>query len=92
MSPGTPAYAFGLAAPRCFALSDLIYLLQSDLVFELNGKPVRTECILYFTHHDELALEDHMKERSGKLGRVSVKKAVPSYWSHRLNCHAAIRV
>jgi hypothetical protein len=58
-------YAFGLAAPRYFALSDLIYLLQSDLVFELNGKPVRAWGEIYLTHHEKLALEDTMKERLG---------------------------
>jgi hypothetical protein len=63
----TCSYAFGLAAPRYYALSDLIYLLQSDLVFELNGKPVRKWGVLYLTHHETFALEDTVKERSAEF-------------------------
>jgi hypothetical protein len=55
-------YAYGLAAPRYFAVSDVIYLQQSDLVFELNGKPVRAWGELLTTHHEKFALEDTIKE------------------------------
>ena len=58
-------YAYGLAAPRYFALSDVIYLLQSDLVFELNGRPVRIWGEIYATHHQRLALslDDPIQDR-----------------------------
>lgn len=58
-------YAYGLAAPRYFAVSDVIYLQQSDLVFELNGKPVRAWGELLTTHHEKFALEDTIQEILG---------------------------
>ncbi len=54
-------------AEHYFALSDLIYLLQSDLVFELNGKPVRAWGSIYLTHHETLALENTVNEQLGEF-------------------------
>jgi hypothetical protein len=55
----------GIASAPYYALSDVIYLLHSDLVFELDGRPVRKWGAIYLTHHERLALKDDM---NGALG------------------------
>jgi hypothetical protein len=55
-------YAYGLAAPRYFALSDRIYMLESNLVFEFNGRLVRKRGEIIFAHHEKLALENTIDE------------------------------
>lgn len=56
-------YAYGLTAPRYFALSDRITLSERNLVFQLNGKLFRTWSEILTTHHEMLALEDTLDDR-----------------------------
>jgi hypothetical protein len=56
-------YAYGLTAPRYFALSDRITLFERNLVFQLNGKLFRTWSEILTAHHEKLALEDTLDDR-----------------------------
>jgi hypothetical protein len=55
-------YAYG-APPRYFALSDVIFLRESNVVFQLNGKLVRKWVSLVTAHHEQFALEDDVASR-----------------------------
>lgn len=56
-------YAYGLAAPRYFALSDRIYIVEPNVVFEFNGKLIRKRAEIIAAHHEALALEDTIADR-----------------------------
>ncbi len=55
-------FAYGLAAPRYFALSDRIYMIESNLVFEFNGRLLRKRAEIISEHHEKLALADTIAE------------------------------
>ena len=56
-------YAFG-APPRYFQLLDRIQVLESNLVYELNGKLVRSRGAIGEQHHETIALENDAGDRS----------------------------
>ena len=56
-------YAYGAAAPRYFALSDVIFLREANVVFPLNGKVVRKWVSLVTAHHEQFALDDDIAGR-----------------------------
>jgi len=54
-------YAYG-APPRYFDLTDRIYMLESNVVFELNGKLVRKRGEIRAVEHQKLALDETIKD------------------------------
>ena len=61
------AYAYGLAAPRYFALSDRINLFEHNLVFELNGKVFRRWSVIFSQAHEMLAIEENIDRLWGEF-------------------------
>lgn len=55
-------YAYGMAAPRYFALSDRLNLYERNVVFELNGKIFRRWGVLFSLHHEQLAIEENIDQ------------------------------
>ena len=51
-------YAYGAAPPHYFALSDAIFLREANVVFVVNGTPVRKWVSLVTAHHEQFALDD----------------------------------
>lgn len=56
-------YAYGAAPPHYFALSDVIFLREANVVFPLNGKVVRKWVSLVTAHHEQFALDDDIAGR-----------------------------
>ena len=71
-------------ASRYFSLADRINLSERNLVFELNGKLFRRWGVIFSTHHEILAVDEDIAQRSPAFLPQSIEAALQDLEIHQI--------